>query len=98
MFADLGKLAKNAIFSLHRSDFSEAAAKLARAESLASVLQAIISDEPDLRYGSFSAAMEEVGCQTRFQDVEEARLPDMHRTRCFTIHELWKPTIVLPLT
>lgn len=56
---DVGKLAKNAIFSLHRSDFSEAAAKLARAESLATVLQAIIAVEPDLRYGSFSAAMEE---------------------------------------
>lgn len=56
---DIGKLAKNAIFSLHRSDLGEAAAKLSRAENLAAILQAIVSNEPDLRHGSFSVAMEE---------------------------------------
>lgn len=58
--ADIGKLSKQAIFSLHRLKDDEAAQRLQKAEEGAKELAPIIQGEPDLRYGSFSAAMEEV--------------------------------------
>ena len=61
--ADIGKLAKQAIFSLHRSDMKAASAKLDRADSLAADLRELIATEPTLRSGSFSAAMEEVSLE-----------------------------------
>lgn len=60
MTADIGKLAKQAIFSLHRSDMKGASAKLERADTLAADMRELIATEPTLRSGSFSAAMEEV--------------------------------------
>mmetsp|Transcript_15496 Transcript_15496/g.46791 ORF Transcript_15496/g.46791 Transcript_15496/m.46791 type:complete len:151 (-) Transcript_15496:121-573(-) len=58
---DVGKLAKQAIFSLHRSDFKGASDKLEKAEKFAAAIRDdILAEEPNLRHGSFSAAMEEV--------------------------------------
>eukprot|EP00208_Stichococcus_sp_RCC1054_P006142 CAMPEP_0206139172 /NCGR_PEP_ID=MMETSP1473-20131121/4887_1 /ASSEMBLY_ACC=CAM_ASM_001109 /TAXON_ID=1461547 /ORGANISM="Stichococcus sp, Strain RCC1054" /LENGTH=223 /DNA_ID=CAMNT_0053532835 /DNA_START=215 /DNA_END=886 /DNA_ORIENTATION=- len=57
---DVGKLAKQAIFSLHRSDFKGASDKLEKAEKFAAAIRDdILAEEPNLRHGSFSAAMEE---------------------------------------
>ena len=58
--ADIGKLSKQSIFSLHRGNDGEAAHRLAKAAEGAKKLEPIIAGEPDLRHGSYSAAMEEV--------------------------------------
>lgn len=60
MHADIGKLAKQAIFSLHRGNDAQAVQRLDKAAGTAAELAPIIHEEPDLRHGSFSNAMEEV--------------------------------------
>jgi hypothetical protein len=60
--ADIGKLAKQAIFSLHRSDDDEAVQRLDKAAGIAAELAPMVHGEPDLRHGTFSNAMEEVCC------------------------------------
>jgi predicted translin family RNA/ssDNA-binding protein len=56
---DMQKSAKTAIYCLHRADVSGAAREIAAVEGLARELLPPIVAEPTLRYGSFSAAMEE---------------------------------------
>jgi predicted translin family RNA/ssDNA-binding protein len=56
---DMQKAAKTAIYCLHRADVAGAAREIASVEGLARELLPPIVAEPTLRYGSFSAAMEE---------------------------------------
>ena len=59
--ADTQKLAKQAIYSLHRGDFDGASAKLAKAKAVANKLKPTVDAEPSLRMGgSYSASLEEV--------------------------------------
>lgn len=58
--ADIGKLAKQAIFSLHRTNDDEAVQRLDKAAGIAAELAPMVHAEPDLRHGTFSNAMEEV--------------------------------------
>lgn len=56
---DMQKSAKTAIYCLHRNDAAGAARDLAAVEAVAAELAPLLAGEPTLRYGSFSAAMEE---------------------------------------
>lgn len=56
----MGKLSKQAIFSLHRGAIEEAQTRLDSAEKAAQELLPIIQSNPTLRSGSFSNAIEEV--------------------------------------
>ncbi|GLC37826.1 hypothetical protein PLESTB_001480600 [Pleodorina starrii] len=56
---DVQKLAKQAVYSLHRGDVEGAAKQLTKAESLAGEMLPTISRHPALRAGSYSAAIEE---------------------------------------
>lgn len=56
---DIGKLAKQAIFSLHRGAIEEAEGRLAGALKVAQALLPIIEREPTLRHGGFSFGLEE---------------------------------------
>lgn len=57
---DLQKLSKQAIFSLHRSDFGKASGQLAQVVAKArEIFEGYIKDEPALRQGSYANAMEE---------------------------------------
>lgn len=56
---DFQKLAKQAIFSLHRNDQKTAEKQLATAEGIAKELLPIIEKNPTLRQGSFGNAVEE---------------------------------------
>lgn len=58
--ADIQKLAKQAIFAAHRSDLSKSSKQIADAEQVAHELLPVVQQTPDLRYGSFASAMEEV--------------------------------------
>lgn len=58
--ADVQKLSKQAIFSLHRGNGEEAAKRLDQAVKAAQQILPLIEQEPTLRGGSFSSAMEEV--------------------------------------
>ena len=83
MHADIGKLAKQAIFSLHRCQDDEAVQRLDKAAGIAAELAPILSAEPDLRHGSVCNAMEEVCLQSypapRSSQVSACcRLPQLH--------------------
>ncbi|GLI58648.1 hypothetical protein VaNZ11_000385, partial [Volvox africanus] len=56
---DVQKLAKQAVYSLHRGDVQGAAKQLARAEAIAGEISPSIAKFPALRSGSFAAAIEE---------------------------------------
>mmetsp|Transcript_31716 Transcript_31716/g.40686 ORF Transcript_31716/g.40686 Transcript_31716/m.40686 type:complete len:570 (+) Transcript_31716:32-1741(+) len=56
---DVQKLSKNSIYSLHRGDFRKAEKQLSQALNLAKEIEPIIIEEPTLRFGSYSNAMEE---------------------------------------
>ena len=61
--ADTQKLAKQAIYCLHRGDIKGAAAKLEKAKAAADKLKPIVEAEPSLRLcGSHCASLEEVCC------------------------------------
>ncbi len=53
------KSGKTAIYCLHRGDDAGAARELSAVEAVAAELAPLLAAEPTLRYGSFSAAMEE---------------------------------------
>ncbi|KAL6776062.1 TRA1 [Auxenochlorella protothecoides x Auxenochlorella symbiontica] len=73
---DIQKAAKQAIFSLHRGENDQAAARLQQAEKAAEELLPVIKESPGLRYGSFSNAMEEYAEAVVFKGyLEEGRLP-----------------------
>ena len=57
---DIGKLSKQAIFSLHRGQAAEAAARLEAAQEAAQELLPLIRATPALRSGSYAHAVEEV--------------------------------------
>ncbi|GAB4820549.1 hypothetical protein N2152v2_007595 [Parachlorella kessleri] len=65
---DIGKLSKQAIFSLHRGALDEAASRLEGAQKAASELLPIIRSNPTLRQGSFSAAIEEYAEACAFRE------------------------------
>lgn len=56
---DVQKLAKNAVYSLHRGEGNKAADQLTKAEALARELLPALARYPALRQGSFAAAVEE---------------------------------------
>ena len=56
---DVGKLSKQAIFSLHRGADEEAQQRLDAARQAAEEILPLIQGSPTLRQGSFSAAIEE---------------------------------------
>ena len=56
---DVQKLAKQAIFSVHRGNLQESAAKLDQAKKIASTILAITDPNPTLRTGAFSNSLEE---------------------------------------
>ncbi|KAG2498872.1 hypothetical protein HYH03_003064 [Edaphochlamys debaryana] len=56
---DMQKLAKQAIYSLHRGEAAKAAEQLKKTESIAKELLPALSKYPALRQGSYSAAIEE---------------------------------------
>ena len=56
---EIQKLSKQAIFSIHRSNFSEADDRLNRAASVYEELSPLIQEQPTLRSGSFSNSLEE---------------------------------------
>lgn len=58
--ADVQKLAKQAIFASHRNDSDKSSKQIAEAERIAHELLPLAQETPDLRYGSFANAMEEV--------------------------------------
>eukprot|EP00200_Dunaliella_tertiolecta_P018647 CAMPEP_0202398662 /NCGR_PEP_ID=MMETSP1128-20130828/1467_1 /ASSEMBLY_ACC=CAM_ASM_000463 /TAXON_ID=3047 /ORGANISM="Dunaliella tertiolecta, Strain CCMP1320" /LENGTH=246 /DNA_ID=CAMNT_0049001845 /DNA_START=157 /DNA_END=897 /DNA_ORIENTATION=- len=58
---DSQKLAKQAIYSLHRNDNAKAEAQLREVEVIAKELLPMITESPFLRMGSYSASMEEYG-------------------------------------
>lgn len=59
--ADIQKLAKQAIYCLHRGDMEGAATKLSKAETGAEKLKPIVDAESTLRTsGSYSSSLEEV--------------------------------------
>lgn len=60
IFTDVQKLSKQAIFSLHRGNAEEAGKRLDQAATAAQQIMPLIEQEPTLRGGSFSSAMEEV--------------------------------------
>lgn len=69
------KSSKQAIFSLHRNDGAEAAARLKAAEAAIEELLPTVRETPALRYGSFSRAMEEYAEAVVFRGyLEERRL------------------------
>ena len=57
---DMQKNAKQAIFSLHRGNEAEGETRLRAAMEVAKDVSGIVGSEPDLRHGSYAAAMEEV--------------------------------------
>ncbi|GIL46914.1 hypothetical protein Vafri_3779 [Volvox africanus] len=56
---DVQKLAKQAVYSLHRGDVQGAVKQLAKAEAVAEEISPCIAKYPALRSGSFAAAVEE---------------------------------------
>lgn len=73
---DIQKASKQAIFSLHRGDFSEAEQRLTSARKGAEELAPLIQEMPSLRGGSYSGAMEEYAEAICFlMYLKEARLP-----------------------
>ncbi len=56
---EIQKLSKQAIFSIHRSNISEADDRLNRARSVYEQLSPLIQEQPSLRSGSFSNSLEE---------------------------------------
>lgn len=56
---EIQKLSKQAIFSIHRSNISEADDRLERARSVYEELSPLIAEQPSLRSGSFSNSLEE---------------------------------------
>ncbi|KXZ52785.1 hypothetical protein GPECTOR_8g173 [Gonium pectorale] len=56
---DMQKLAKQAIYSLHRGEASKAADQLTKVEAIARELLPTLAKYPTLRSGSYAAAMEE---------------------------------------
>ena len=72
---DVQKLSKHAIFALHRRDESKADDQLNKAMEIAKELHPLIANEPNLRYGSYSNAMEEYAEARLFQGwLREGRL------------------------
>lgn len=73
---DIQKASKQAIFSLHRNDFSEAEKRLETAKKVAEGLVPLISELPTLRGGSYSNAIEEYAEAICFlMYLREGRLP-----------------------
>ncbi|EQC40619.1 hypothetical protein SDRG_01702 [Saprolegnia diclina VS20] len=56
---DILKSSKQAIFAMHRGNMDEASEKLEVADQVIQQLAPLIMEEPTLRHGSFSSAMEE---------------------------------------
>jgi predicted translin family RNA/ssDNA-binding protein len=56
---DVLKASKNAVYSLHRGDLKQADTLLAKAESAVKELSPFLEANPTLRFGSYSAALEE---------------------------------------
>lgn len=56
---EIQKLSKQAIFSIHRSNISEADDRLHKAKSVYHELSPLIEEQPSLRSGSFSNSLEE---------------------------------------
>eukprot|EP00854_Cymbomonas_tetramitiformis_P003954 gene3954-4923_t len=56
---DVQKLAKQAIFSVHRGQTGDAKSKIEAAAAAALPIMSIVADHPSLRYGSFSCSLEE---------------------------------------
>ncbi|GIL98491.1 hypothetical protein Vretimale_3848 [Volvox reticuliferus] len=72
---DVQKLAKQAVYSLHRGDMQGAAKQLAKAEAVAAEISPSIAKYPALRSGSFAAAVEEyVEARAFACFLEEGRL------------------------
>eukprot|EP00193_Tetraselmis_chui_P001689 CAMPEP_0177768118 /NCGR_PEP_ID=MMETSP0491_2-20121128/9535_1 /TAXON_ID=63592 /ORGANISM="Tetraselmis chuii, Strain PLY429" /LENGTH=124 /DNA_ID=CAMNT_0019284873 /DNA_START=346 /DNA_END=720 /DNA_ORIENTATION=+ len=72
---DIQKNAKQAIFSLHRGGTEQAAKQLATCEEVSELLRPVLSEFPDLKYGSFSNSMEEYAEARVFKMfIEERRL------------------------
>jgi predicted translin family RNA/ssDNA-binding protein len=57
---DITKLSKQAIFSLHRSDFDQASQRLAAANKLSHDLLPTVNENPSLRPGTYSGGIEEL--------------------------------------
>lgn len=68
---DIQKNSKQAIFSLHRKDFNRAQSQLDRAVEVTHKLLPTIQEQPTLRYGSFSNALEEYAEATIFKHYLE---------------------------
>ena len=64
---DIQKASKVAIFALHRKDFDGASKKLSFALETATKLLPVIEEEPTLRHGSYSNALEEYAEAEIFQ-------------------------------
>eukprot|EP00039_Didymoeca_costata_P029753 m.26234 g.26234 ORF g.26234 m.26234 type:complete len:456 (-) comp7778_c0_seq2:2170-3537(-) len=66
---DVQKLSKQAIFSLHRDNMKQASEQLDRAVSIAqTIFEGYVKDEPLLRVGSYSNAMEEFAEAVLFKE------------------------------
>lgn len=87
---DIQKAAKQAIFSLHRGENDQAAARLQQAEKAAEELLPVIKESPGLRYGSFSNAMEEV------RDILLRHFVALLARTFDSQQGLWVPCPVLP--
>ncbi|KIY95267.1 Translin [Monoraphidium neglectum] len=72
---DAQKLAKQAIFSLHRGQHEQAGTQLQQAEAIALELLPLVQRQPSLRPGSYAAALEEYAEGVAFKVfLEERRL------------------------
>lgn len=75
---DILKLSKQAIFSLHRDDFKEAASKLEKAEKITAKLRKVSSKAPERYSGSFKGALEEYSEAKMFYEfLKNNKLPTL---------------------
>jgi predicted translin family RNA/ssDNA-binding protein len=72
---DVGKAAKQAIYSLHRGDDTQAQARIAAATATVEEVLPLVQNSPSLRHGSFAGAMEELAEAVIFRGfLQEGRL------------------------
>ncbi|KAF5834948.1 Translin [Dunaliella salina] len=98
---DSQKLAKQAIYSLHRGDSARAEAQLKDVEMIANELLPMITESPFLRMGSYSASMEEYGEAMAFllflkegRLVQKSELPLCDTEECLDLRMMmsfWRP-------
>ena len=67
--ADVQKYSKQAIFAAHRNDTDRCGKLLSDAAVIAGEILPILKELPNLRYGSFSNAMEEVTACLNTQSI-----------------------------